>query len=80
MGFQTSILGPLWGKIQPYSDLDGLVPENGDEWRQFHWDRRMRRHFDDHDQGSQHWSHFVAQAQDATLSAERDLLRLEGWD
>lgn len=75
MAFPYSLLGPAAARIQGYCDLDGQVPERGDEWHQFRWNRRMRSRFEQPGE----WEAFVATAIAATAAATQQLRSLEDW-
>ena len=75
MAFPSDLLGPVAGRLQGCCDLDGRVPETGDNWTDLRWDRRMRSRFEQPDQ----WALFVKAAMVETGRAWRELQSLENW-
>ncbi|MBD2160584.1 hypothetical protein H6G52_00830 [Limnothrix sp. FACHB-881] len=80
MSYHVSLLGPVSGQIQRCSDLDGWVPEPGDRWQSFRWDRRTLRQLSDPNLGRQQWLQWLGHAEVATAEAVKSLMVLEGWD
>lgn len=75
MAFSYTLLGAAAARVQSSCDLDGQVPERGDQWQQFRWDRRMRSRFEQ----TGEWELFVSVAIRATTAAHEQLRSLEGW-
>lgn len=75
MAFSYTLLGAAAARVQSHCDLDGQVPERGDHWQQFRWNRRMRSRFE----RTGEWELFVSVAIAATAAAHEQLRSLEGW-
>lgn len=75
MVFSYTLLGAAAAQVQSYCDLDGQVPEWGDQWQQFRWNRRMRSRFEQ----TGEWELFVTVAIAATAAAHQQLRSLEDW-
>ena len=66
MSFHVTMLGGFAGELQPYTDLDGYVPEAGDEWFSFRWPAGTCWDKDT-------WQEYVCGAVRATVRAEESL-------
>jgi hypothetical protein len=69
MAFHIFDLGPLSGQVQKYADLDGLIPEVGSDWREFHWSHNEIQLLTDKEQGAEVWKTFIREASIATGAA-----------
>lgn len=69
MSFHFSNFGQFSNEIKEYADLDGHVPEAGDDWFSFRWDAAIRWTKDA-------WQEHVEGAVRATVRAER---ALDAW-
>ncbi len=79
MAFSLLDLGPLSAAMQEYADLDGLVPERGDRWQEFHWAHQTTKRFSDTEAGEQCWQDFVSKAVTGTHRAIDALDDLQDW-
>lgn len=77
MAFHFSNLGAESARIQAYADENGMVPEPGDWWQDFHWDLNLRKQFAEANSGEAAWQSFVTQAEAHTQLAENKLQDLE---
>jgi hypothetical protein len=77
MAFHFSDLGSESAQLHEYSDENGLVPEVGDRWQDFHWDHMLQQQFADSHSGKASWQAFVAQARTHTKVAIEKLRDLE---
>ncbi|GET41046.1 hypothetical protein [Microseira wollei] len=59
MAFHISILGAVSAKLQRYADEDGFVPEVGDRWQNFPWEREVIGVFGDKKIGEACWQVFL---------------------
>jgi hypothetical protein len=66
MAFHYTNLGLFGEELKKYTDIDGFIPEAGDEWENFYWDAMIE--WDDDS-----WEDFVAEAVEATLLANNSL-------
>lgn len=79
MSFQMLNFGPVSASLQEYADLDGLVPELGDDWHSFHWCRRTTDLFTNQEVGEQCWHDFLVKAIATTQQAAIALQALQEW-
>lgn len=66
MSFHFSNFGAFANELQAYADLDGFVPEAGDDWAELRWDAAIE--WDD-----DAWQEHVCGAVRATVRAEKSL-------
>jgi hypothetical protein len=66
MSFHFSNLGMFSGELQAFADLDGYIPEAGDEWFDFQWPAGTCWDKDT-------WQEYVCGAVRATVRAEKSL-------
>lgn len=76
MAFHIFDLGPLSGQVQRYADLDGLIPEAGKDWREFHWSHHEIRLLSDNEHGAEAWKTLIREAEIATTAALEALAAL----
>ena len=76
MAFHVYDLGPVSARLQRYADMDGLVPEAGNRWSEFHWTHREWRMFADRENGQIYWERFLSETVVATTEALEVLERL----
>jgi hypothetical protein len=70
--FHKSQLGSFGENIP--SDLNGMVPERGDDWRDFNWDSSVKEDLAVGDDYSEElWEEMVAEAEAATEEASKGL-------
>lgn len=77
MAFHIATLGAVSAKLQRYADEDGFVPELGDRWQNFPWEREVLAVFGDKKIGEACWQVFVVDAQMQIAKALRELEDLE---
>ena len=66
MSFRFSNFGQFANELQAYADLDGFVPEAGDDWAELRWDAAI-------DWNDDTWQEHVCGAVRATVRAEKSL-------
>lgn len=77
MAFYIYNLGPVSGQLQEYADMNGMIPEAGDQWQDFRWPHSNAKAFKAQDQDEQLWQEFVRKACAATNKACDQLEDLE---
>lgn len=73
MAYHVSNLGAYGTEAAQYADLNGYVPEAGDDWRDLQWDAAI-------EWSDEAWAEHVAGAVAATERAERDLAQWQTSD